>query len=108
MADDPKANAAHVIFTSGAGKKAVTLNVLLGDGSPTLNSGVTTWDTVARPKRTSLTRFSGRTPYGQDIPIMFDGVTNDPNNASQEDRISKLETMSRDARLISLGGVALH
>jgi len=102
--DDPKNSAAHVTIKGGG----ITLTVLLGDGSPVLTGGVTTWDTVTRPKRTSMTRFSGRAPFGQDIPVMFDGLTNDPPNDNQEDRISKLETLARGPHVVSLGGVALH
>src|SRR5215831_19260624 len=89
--------AAHVQFKSSNGD---TLNVLVGDGSPNLTDGVTTWDTVQRPKRTSLTRYSGRTPFTQDIPILFDGVTIDPPDDNQEPRIHKLQRMASAPHIV--------
>ena len=100
-----RASAAHVKFTS---TKGTTLSVLVGDNSPNLTNGVTTWDTVPRPKRTSLTRYTGRTPFSQDIPILFDGLTNDPPDDNQEGRIHKLITMASGPHLISLDGHALR
>jgi nucleoid-associated protein YgaU len=82
-----------------------TLSVLLGEASPVLLEGTTNWETVDRPKRTAITRYAGRSPFKQDISVLFDGYQSDE---SQESRIAKLERMAGQAHTIKLSGVALR
>lgn len=82
----------------------VQLTVDNGDGSPVLSNGISTWDTVARPKRQSVTRYTGRTPFSQDIPVMFDGYA---DGTSQEGAIAKLVHLSSQPNDIKLSGHAL-
>jgi hypothetical protein len=84
--------------------RGISVTVLLGDTSPVLSDGVVTWDTVARPKRTAITRYTGRNPYKQDIPIMFDGYA---DGKSQEGNISKLERMATLPNVVNISGHAL-
>ena len=92
----------QVVFTSSSGK---SLTVMNGATSPVLSNGVVTWDTIARPKRKALTRYTGRTPLNQDIPVIFDGYHKLEN---QEARIAKLHKMSTEPHTITLSGHALH
>jgi hypothetical protein len=87
---------------SNSGKE---LSVLLGETAPTISDGVSTWEVDARPKRTSITRYTGRLPLKQDIVVMFDGYV---DNASQEGRIRRLEDMAASPHWIKLSNVALR
>lgn len=91
----------HVNIKSSAG---LELTVLLGEASPTLSDGTATWETVPRPQRQSITRHTGRLPHKQTIPVLFDGYV---NGASQEDRISKLQTMQSQSHTVKVTGQAL-
>lgn len=82
----------------------VTLSVLLGEGSPVLSEGTSKWEYIDRPKRVSITRYAGRSPYKQDIPVMFDGHS---DAESQENRIAKLERMASSPHPVKLDGHAL-
>jgi hypothetical protein len=77
------------------------LTVLLGDASPVLSDGVSTWETITRPKREAITRYSGLNPLQQTIVVLFDGWA---NNESQESRINKLVTMGSQEHTITLKG----
>jgi hypothetical protein len=92
----------QVTFASVRGS---SVTVDSGDVSPVLMDGTVTWDTVARPKRTALTRFTGRNPWKQDIAIMFDGVV---GGVSQEGKISKLMKMSTEPSIVHVSGHALE
>jgi hypothetical protein len=86
-------------------KRGNSVTVKSGDNSPVLMDGTVVWDAVARPKRTSLTRFSGRLPWKQDISILFDGLI---GRESQEGKIHRLERMSTEDTVINLEGHALR
>lgn len=92
----------HVTLKNSAGSR---LTVLLGDTSPVLSDGVTTWDTVSRPKRTAVTRYTGRNPFKQDIAVMFDGLA---DSKSQEGAIAKLQRMASAPHIVELSGHALR
>lgn len=47
---------------------------LVGDGPATITGGFDgQWETVSRPRRPSLTRYVGRGPIMQDVPVLIDG-----------------------------------
>lgn len=77
-----------VSFTSDDG---LSVTALLDADSPTLSGGYGGWEVVDRPKRVGLTRFKGRNPFRQDIPIIFDGYK---ESHSQESKIERLEKMA--------------
>lgn len=45
----------------------------IDDGEATLTQGFGGWETVSRPQRVALTRWTGNDPIGQDVPILLDG-----------------------------------
>lgn len=54
------------------------VEVLAGDGVATITDGLGgQWETVARPHRVGLTRYVGRSPLVQDVPILIDGFAGD-------------------------------
>jgi hypothetical protein len=77
-----------VIFKSSLGSQ---VKVLRGDGAPKMTAGSGGWSVISRPRRTSLTQWTGRDPYRMDIPILFDGFRNDK---SVESGIARLNSMS--------------
>jgi hypothetical protein len=81
------------------------LTVMVADTPPTISDGISTWDTVARPKRESFVRYTGRNPHQQSISVMFDGWH---DSVSQEGRITKLATMASKPHPVQLSGHALH
>jgi hypothetical protein len=91
----------YVTLKSTNGLKVVAL---LGETSPILSEGVTTWETVARPKRESITRFSGRNPFKQDIPVVFDAHA---DGNSVEGPVGTLVKMSTQPHTISISGPVL-
>ena len=88
----------------------LAVTVLAGDGAPMLSGGFGGWETVDRPRRVGITRFKGRSPMSQDIPIRFSDP--DGEDVSQEQDITTLMRMaSQGADLaeppkIRLGGIA--
>lgn len=91
----------QITFKSVRGTKVTVNN---GETSPVLSGGAVTWDTVVRPKRVAITRYAGRSPWKQDLAIMFDGLL---DRTSQEGDIAKLVRMSTQANIINLEGHAL-
>ena len=82
-----------------------SLTVMLADSPPTISDGVSIWDTIARPKRDSFVKYTGRSPYQQTVNVMFDGWR---DNESQETRITKLVTMASKPHTVQLSGHVLH
>lgn len=60
-------------FYTFKSSKGQTVKVLRGDNPPSIVGGEGGWSTVQRPRRTSLTQWTGRDPYSMDVPILFDG-----------------------------------
>jgi hypothetical protein len=77
-----------VTFTADNG---LIVQVALDMASAHMTGGFGGWEVVDRPKRVALTRFKGKDPYRMDVPILFDGWSDD---ASQEVQISTLARMS--------------
>jgi hypothetical protein len=68
----------------------ITVTCPLDAGSPVLTDGFGGWETVDRPKRPGITRFKGKSPFKQDIAILFDGWI---EGTSQEHNITTLMRM---------------
>lgn len=52
----------------------------IGDGPATITGGFDgQWETVSRPKRAALTRYVGRDPITQDVPLLIDGFAAERN-----------------------------
>ena len=66
------------------------VKMLRGDAAPKMTGGGGGWTTVDRPRRISLTQWTGREPYRMDVPILFDGWR---ENRSVEEDISRLNKM---------------
>jgi hypothetical protein len=75
----------YYTFRSSDGK---TVKVLRGDGAPKATDGFGGWEVVNRPRRIGLTQWNGRSPYGMDVPILFDDID------GCETEISKLFQMA--------------
>jgi len=60
-------------FYTFRSSEGVQVKMLRGDGAPKMTGGGGGWSTVARPRRTALTQWTGRDPYRMDVPILFDG-----------------------------------
>lgn len=73
------------------------VRVLPGDGHPQVSDGYGGFETVTRPFRIGLTRWTGFNPIAVDIPILFDAFR---AGDSVEDDIKRLERMAgRDTGL---------
>lgn len=57
-------------FRSSLGTSVI---VRRGDGAPTQTGGGARWKTVTRPRRVSLVQWDGLDPYTMDVPVLFDG-----------------------------------
>lgn len=62
-----------------------------GEGVPTVTDGYASIETVTRPLRRGLTRWTGSNPMQLSIPILFDGYR---DNRSIEPKIADLEKMA--------------
>jgi hypothetical protein len=60
-------------FYTFRSSKGQVVKVMRGDDSASIVGGEGGWNTIARPRRTSLTQWGGRDPYSMDVPIIFDG-----------------------------------
>lgn len=80
-------NSKYYLFKSSNG---LSVAVLRGDGAPKMVGGGGGWQVEARPKRVGLTIWQGRDPYKMDVPVLFDGWSEDK---SQETAISILNQM---------------
>lgn len=49
------------------------LQILLGDGNPTVTQGYSTWEEIDRPKRKNAVEWTGELPFKMEIPCIFDG-----------------------------------
>jgi hypothetical protein len=58
---------------------------------PKMTGGFGGWEIVDRPRKTALTQWDGRDPFRMDIPILFDGLTEE---RGQELSISILSRMA--------------
>jgi nucleoid-associated protein YgaU len=91
--------------------KGPSVTVGVDAQTPVLTGGFGGWETVDRPRRTSMVRYKGRTPFTQDISIMFDGWI---DGISQESDIRNLERMAvqpkplEEPAKIRLAGMALR
>lgn len=63
----------------------------MGADPPKIIGGFGGWNTVARRRRTALTQYEGRPPWGMTINLMFDGYSND---VSQERKLRILTWMT--------------
>lgn len=61
----------------------------MGDGEAQLTQGFGGWESVSRPQRVAITRFTGTDPLGQDIPILIESQGG-LNGLSIEGRIQDL------------------
>lgn len=77
-----------IIFRSDSGSQ---VKVLRGEGSPKMTGGSGGWSVIDRPRRISLTQWTGREPYRMDIPVLFDGWR---DQVSVEESIARLNQMS--------------
>lgn len=50
-----------------------SLQILLGDGSPSITQGYSTWEEIDRPKRKNAVEWTGEVPFKLEIPCLFDG-----------------------------------
>jgi len=75
-------------FRSSAGS---VVKVLRGDMAAKIVGGEGGWTLVDRPRRTSLTQWTGRQPYQMDVPVLFDGWR---ESESVEQDIRRLQIMS--------------
>lgn len=73
------------------GRQAV-LRLPLGEGSPTLVDGFGGWETLERPGRVGMTRFTSAPPLAQDVPILLDGLA---TGQSVEPQINRLVQLAR-------------
>lgn len=75
--------------------KRLTLEVPMGDGSPTVIDGYGGWEVVSRPFRTGLTVWKGFSPIVMTVPLLFE---NFDEGTSLEDDIELLELMAGRGR----------
>jgi len=78
------------LYTFRASSGSV-VKVLRGDTAAKIVGGEGGWTMVDRPRRTSLTQWTGRQPYQMDVPVLFDGWR---AQESVEQDIRRLQTMS--------------
>lgn len=74
---------------------ALRVSVLRGDAPPTITGGYGGWDTVARPRRQSLTVWNGRDPFTMTFDLIFDAYI---AGTSVETPVSILERMALPPR----------
>jgi hypothetical protein len=75
-----------------------TLDVLAGDGAPTITAGYAKYEIVDRPGRAGITHFTGYDPIVMEVPIRFQWTTKsaggEPQGEQIEDDIALLERMA--------------
>jgi len=76
-------------FRSSLGTSVI---VRRGDGAPTVTGGGGRWEVTERPRRTSAVRWTGNDPYTMEVPVLFDGWS---DNDSVEADIALLNNMRR-------------
>jgi LysM repeat protein len=69
-----------------------TVSVRMDQSPPKISDGNPIWETVQRPKRSSLTLWRGRNPVQLVVPVLFDGVA---DGVSVEQEINTLDRMKR-------------
>jgi len=67
---DPAAN---------SGSFSSPLSFDIDDGEAVLTQGFGGWETVARPQRVAITRYTGNDPIGQSVPILLDAYARSGN-----------------------------
>lgn len=77
----------YVTFTSDNGLQVTVLH----DAAANMTGGFGGWEVIERPKRVAMTRFKGKDPFRMDVPVLFDGWTDDE---SQEIAIATLARMA--------------
>jgi LysM repeat protein len=104
-----------VLLQSVSGRLGVIVE--LGDGSPTVTDGYATWQTIERPRRTSLTEWTGREPTRITFPVMIDGFADDgagggrrvERDCRELEQMAGMTAAGKPARLIfESGGVVEH
>src|SRR5580765_3337662 len=76
------------ILTAGNG---LTVEVLRGDGPPTLSGGGARWQVVDAPRRVSFVQWQGRDPFVLDVPILFDGWLNYDSIESECRKLTQMQ-----------------
>lgn len=84
----------YIIFEASAHEPFVTVEVLAGEGAPTITGGYAKWAKIPRPQRVALTVFEGYEPRTVTVPVLFDAVRNNGVQENVEDQIQWLEWMA--------------
>lgn len=79
----------HITFTTASPRLSV--RCVPGDGAPTVTDGYGNIETITRPLRRGLTRWTGSNPMQLSIPIIIDGFR---HGHVIEPAIADLETMA--------------
>jgi len=81
-------------LTNGKEFETQFVQVLAGEGAPTITGGWPEWIQVPRPQRVAMTVLQGYPPIQLSIPIQFEAVANSSNPMHVEEEIRKLEWMA--------------
>jgi hypothetical protein len=73
------------------------ITLTIDDGEAALTQGFGGWESVARPQRIAITRFTGNEPIGQDVPVFLDGYADGRNVEPQ------LQRLLRESRATNTG-----
>jgi nucleoid-associated protein YgaU len=86
----PGADVNTVVLSTAQPQASVS--ALLGAANPVPTSGYATWEIIDRPRRVSMTNFTGRQPYQMDLPVVLSKFR---EHGSIEKAMSTLEMMAR-------------
>lgn len=75
----------------------IPITLTIDDGEAALTQGFGGWESVARPQRIAITRFTGNEPIGQDIPVFLDGYAGGRNIEPE------LQRLLRESRATNAG-----
>lgn len=89
-------------LTNGREIEEQFVQVLAGDGAPTVTGGWPKWVEVERPQRVSMTVLQGYPPLQLTIPIRFEAVLETQGRMDVEREVQKLEWMAGRSR-VALG-----
>ena|SRR5215831_2753122 len=64
--------------------------VMRGESPPQITGGGAKWNTIERPRRTSMVQWTGNDPYTMDVSIMIDGWA---DNRSVENDVARINQM---------------
>jgi len=62
----------YVTLSSSSGHR---VKLLMDAAAVSITGGHGGWEVIDRPKRTSITRWKGKTPYTMDLPVVFNGIS---------------------------------